>query len=103
MNLLYSATIEPSGNKTLTVPFGVKRCKMRSSTQVPVIVGIGPISSSAFNTITDFEFTIINGQSPNTFTTSFSGTETITIYLLVEEIGGTPDPEYFTREVAQSE
>lgn len=102
MNLLYSANIEPSGNKTLTVPFGVKRCKMRSSAQVPVIVGIGPISSSAFNTITDFKFPI-NGQSPNTFTTSFGGTETITIYLLVEEIGGTPDPEYFTREVAQSE
>lgn len=54
MKLLYSAEITAS-NKTLTVPFGVKRCKMRSSAQAPII------------------------------------------YVLVEELGGTPDPDYFTR------
>ena len=64
MQLLYSATIEPSGNKTLTIPFGVKRCKMRSSAQVPIIIGVGSIASGAFNTITDFEFPIINGKKP---------------------------------------
>lgn len=53
MPLLYSAEITAS-NKTLTVPFGVKRCKMRSNAQTPIIV-------------------------------------------LVEELGGTHDPDYFTR------
>lgn len=96
MQLLYSATIEPSGNKTLTIPFGVKRCKMRSSAQVPVIIGVGPIGSGAINSVTDFEFPIINGKSPNTFTTSYAGADTISIYLLVQEIGGLPDPDYFT-------
>ncbi len=96
MQLLYSATIEPSGNKTLTIPFGVKRCKMRSSAQTPVIIGVGPISTGAINTVTELEFPIINGKSPNTFTTSYAGDDTITIYLLVEEIGGLPDPDYFT-------
>lgn len=96
MKLLYSATIEPSGNKTLTIPFGVKRCKMRSSAQVPIIIGVGPIASGTFNSVTEFEFPIINGKSPNTFTTSYAGTDTISIYLLVQEIGGLPDPDYFT-------
>lgn len=101
MKLLYSAEITAS-NKTLTVPFGVKRCKMRSSAQTPIITGIGPIGTTAINACTSLEFPIINGTSPNTFTT-FGGTDAITIYVLVEELGGTPDPEYFTREVAQSE
>lgn len=87
MQLLYSAEIT-SSNKTLTVPFGVKRCKTRSSAQTPIITGIGPIGTTAINACTSLQFPIINGTSPNTFTTTF---------------GGTPDPEYFTREVAQSE
>lgn len=103
MQILFSATIKPSGNKTLTVPYGVKRAKFRSSAQVPVLVGIGPISSSAMNTIQDIEFPLVNGSSPNTFTASFSGTEPITIYCLVQEVGGTPDPDYFTREVKLNE
>ena len=45
MKLLYSAEITAS-NKTLTVPFGVKRCKMRSNAQTPVIMGIGPIGTT---------------------------------------------------------
>lgn len=97
MQLLYSAEITAS-NKTLTVPFGVKRCKMRSSAQTPIIMGIGPIGTTAINACTSFEFPIINGTSPNTFTTSFGGTE-----VLVEELGGIPDPDYFTREVTASE
>ena len=102
MKLLYSAEITAS-NKTLTVPFGVKRCKLRCSSQTPIIIGVGPISSAPINTSTSVEFPIINGKSPNTFTTSYAGTETVTIYVFVEELGGTPDPEYFTREVATSE
>lgn len=102
MKLLYSAEITAS-NKTLTVPFGVKRCKMRSSAQTPIITGIGPIGTTAINACTSLEFPIINGTSPNTFTTTFGGTETLTIYVLVEELGGIPDPDYFTREVTASE
>ena len=102
MKLLYSAEIT-ARNKTLTVPFGVKRCKMRSSAQTPIITGIGPIGTTAINACTSLEFPIINGMSPNTFTTTFGGTETLTIYVLVEELGGIPDPDYFTREVTASE
>lgn len=102
MQLLYSAKITES-NKTLTVPFGVKRCKMRSSAQTPIITGIGPIGTTAINACTSLEFPIINGTSPNTFTTTFVGTDEITIYVLVEELGGTPDPDYFTRGVTTSE
>ena len=75
MQILFSATIEPSGNKTLTVPYGVKRAKFRSNAKVPVLVGIGPISSGAMNTIQDIEFPLVNGSSPNTFTASVDGTE----------------------------
>lgn len=103
MQILFSAKIEPSGNKTLTVPYGVKRAKFRSSAKVPVLVGIGPISSGAMNTIQDIEFPLVNGSSPNTFTASVDVTETIIIYCLVQEVGGTPDPDYFTREVSVSE
>lgn len=102
MQLLYSAEITAS-NKTLTVPFGVKRCKMRSSAQTPIITGIGPIGTTAINACTSLEFPIINGTSPNTFTTTFGGTGEITIYVLVEELGRTPDPDYFTRGVTTSE
>lgn len=102
MQLLYSAKITAS-NKTLTVPFGVKRCKMRSSAQTPIITGIGPIGTTAINACTSLEFPIINDKSPNTFTTTYVGTEAITIYVLVEELGGTPDPDYFTRGVTTSE
>lgn len=102
MKLLYSAEITAS-NKTLTVAFGVKRCKMRSSAQTPIITGIGPIGTTAINACTSLEFPIINGTSPNTFTTTFGGTETLTIYVLVEELGGIPDPDYFTRVVTASE
>lgn len=102
MKLLYSAEIT-ARNKTLTLPFGVKRCKMRSSAQTPIITGIGPIGTTSINACTSLEFPIINGTSPNTFTTTFGGTETLTIYVLVEELGGIPDPDYFTREVTASE
>ena len=93
MQLLYSAEIT-ARNKNLTVPFGVKRCKMRSSAQTPIITGIGPIGATAINACTSLEFPIINGTSPNTFTTT---------YVLVEELGAIPDPDYFTREVTASE
>lgn len=66
MKLLYSAEITPS-NKTLTVPFGVKRCKLRCSSQNPIIIDVGPISSAPINTSTSVEFPIINGKSPNTY------------------------------------
>ena len=55
MQLLYSAEITAS-NKTLTVPFGVKRCKMRSSAQTPIITGIGPIGTTAINACTSWNF-----------------------------------------------
>ena len=90
MKLLYSAEI-------------TARNKIRSSAQTPIITGIGPIGTTAINACTSLEFPIINGTSPNTFTTTFGGMETLTIYVLVEELGGIPDPDYFTREVTASE
>lgn len=97
MQLYYSATVSPGETGGINLPFGVKKCKLRCGKDSIAIIGIGPVASTAWSSMTDFEFPIVNGYSPCAFTTRNSGAESITINILVEELGGLPQPDYFTR------
>ncbi len=56
---------------------------------------IGYFSAGNMQNCNTFEFPIINGKSPNTFNINLSG-EGNYIYFIVEELGGIPDPNYFS-------
>lgn len=60
------------------------------------ILEIGGISSQPFNVCTAIEFPIINGRSPNTFTLTYIGDDTTSVEILLQELGGIPDPNYFS-------
>lgn len=104
MKLLYTITVPTSGSVTLQIPYGISSCKMRMGTN-GVVENVGFVSSAGVNQTTDIKFPIINGKSPNTFKVSQTGTPeyVTTFYLLITEIGGIPDPNYFATEVAQDE
>lgn len=97
MKLLYTISVPTSGSVTLQIPYGVSSCKMRMGTS-GVVENVGWISSVGMNDANDIKFPIINGKSPNTFKVTQTGTaETSTnFYLLITELGGIPDPDYFT-------
>lgn len=97
MKLLYTITVPTSGSVRLQIPYGISSCKMRMGTN-GMVENVGFVSSAGVNQTTDIKFPIINGKSPNTFKISQTGTpETVTtFYLLVTELGGIPDPDYFT-------
>lgn len=82
MNLLFSKKI--STNEALILPFGVKSARIRCD-PTATIEGIG-----ICNTAT------INGKSPCKFR-NLSSIDT-TIQIMVEKIGGIPDPNYFSDE-----
>lgn len=42
------------------------------------------------------EFPIIAGKSPNTFTISYWDANATVLYILINELGGVPDPNYFS-------
>ena len=92
MKLLYTISVPTSGSVTLQIPYGISSCKMR------MVENVGFVSSAGVNQTTDIKFPIINGKSPNTFKISQTGSpETVTtFYLLITELGGIPDPDYFT-------
>lgn len=99
MRLLYFETAEPSSVASIVLPFGVKKCKIRAGAGTLPVTGLGVVSAGAFNTLGDYTFPIINGLSPNTFTFNNTSTTATQLYVLVEELGGLPDPDYFNREV----
>lgn len=103
MKLLYTIAVPTTGSVELKVPFGVGSCKMRIG-RAGTVENVGTISNAGVNQVNDIKFPIINGKSPNTFIISQTGSpESTTIfYLLVTELGGLPDPDYFTGG-AQSE
>lgn len=101
MKLYYTIAVPVTGEVTLQVPCGVSKCKMRIGTS-GVVQNVGWISSVGMNDASDIKFPIINGKSPNTFKVSQTGTSEsdTTFYLLITELGGIPDPNYFTGGVA---
>lgn len=48
------------------------------------------------NVGTSFEFPIIDGKSPNTFTIEYWEASATTLHILINELGGIPDPNYFS-------
>lgn len=97
MKLLYQINVPTTGFAELIIPIGIKSCKMRAGYNVTV-EDVGVCSTAGVNTLPDINFPIINGKSPCKFKISqTSGGQTTTIfYVLITEIGGIPDPDYFT-------
>lgn len=96
MKLYYTITVPTTGSVTLQIPYGISSCKMRMGTN-GMVENVGFVSSAGVNQTTDIKFPIINGKSPNTFKISQTGTPeaVTTFYLLITELGGIPDPNYF--------
>lgn len=97
MQLLYTfnKSTHPQGSK-ITIPFGIKKMKIRFDVDGGSISEIGWITAQPFNTSTPIEFPIINGRSPNTFTISYLGSNATNVEILLQELGGIPDPNYFS-------
>lgn len=57
---------------------------------------LGSIGNHTMNISVPFEFPIIDGKSPNTFTIDYWSNETKLLYILISELGGIPDPNYFS-------
>ena len=97
MKLLYTfnKSTYPQGSK-ITIPFGIKKMKIKSDRDSVTISEIGGINQQSFNMSTPIEFPIINGRSPNTFTLAYLGSNTTNVEILIQELGGIPDPNYFS-------
>lgn len=80
---------------TITLPYGVKKIKIKASGTGALIKEIGFISSKSINECVSICFPIINEKSPNTFTISYWADNATQIEIFIEELGGTPDPDYF--------
>lgn len=96
MKLLYSINVPATDSVELIIPIGVKSCKMRAGNNV-FVGDVGVCSTSGINVAPDIKFPIIDGKSPCKFKISqTSGATTpTTFYLLITEIGGLPNPDYF--------
>ena len=80
-------------NEVIILPVGVKKMKIRNISVGSTIVELGTIGTSPMNQCVDIEFPIVNGKSPCKFT---SIGDNNTYQLLITEVGGIPDPNYFT-------
>lgn len=95
MTLRYRFTSLESGTELL-LPVGVKKCKIYTQNVSVIVTELGLITPSSVTTATHIEFPIINGKSPSKFTvSSVSGNGTPVLEILIEELGGAPDPDYF--------
>ena len=83
------------------LPFGVKKMKINSTAGCESNE-LGKLTTAAFSQQQSYSFPIIDGSSPNVFTFK-APSERLVVSVFVEEVGGTPDPDYFTREVNTSE
>lgn len=97
MKLLYPISVPATGAVELTVPIGIRKCKMRAGSNV-LVENVGVCSNAGVNVTPDISFPIIDGKSPCRFKISQASTSetATTFYILITEIGGLPDPDYFT-------
>lgn len=101
MKLLYTTTLNSGSPGSIIIPFGVKKMKINSTAGVESNE-LGKLTTSGFSLIQSYSFPIIDGSSPNVFTFK-APSERLVVSVFVEEVGGTPDPDYFTREANTSE
>ena len=96
MKLYYSISVPANSSVELIIPIGVKSCKMRAGNNV-LVEGVGVCSTTGVNVTPDIKFPIIAGKSPCKFEISqISGAAvSTTFYVLITEIGGIPNPDYF--------
>lgn len=80
---------------TITLPYGVKKIKIKATGNGVSIKELGYLSSKAINESVSICFPIVNGKSPNTFTITFWSDTADQIEIFIEELGGKPDPDYF--------
>ncbi len=82
----------------ITTPVGIKKMKIKGPNGGATVSELGYIASNAINMTQSIEFPIINGTSPNEFTITYwpNEDEKNAIEILVEEIGGIPNPNYFS-------
>ena len=96
MKLLYSFTKEKYPRLSfISLPYGLKKIKIKVDSGIVTIANIGNIGSTNINLLTDLQFPIIDGKSPNTFKILYWSDNTKEIQIFIEEIGGVPDPNYF--------
>lgn len=57
---------------------------------------LGSVGTEPFNIGYPYEFPIIDGKSPNTFTIEYWDPNAKLLRILITEIGGIPDPNYFS-------
>lgn len=87
---MFSAKLDNGGE--LILPVGVKQAKIRCD-PTSTILGVGICNTATFNVANSINFPIVNGKSPCKFRNLASNATTFQI--VVEEIGGIPDPNYF--------
>ena len=101
MKLIYTATLNAGSPGSLVLPFGVKKMKINSTAGCES-TELGKLTTAVFSQQQSYSFPIIDGSSPNVFTFK-APSERLVVSVFVEEVGGTPDRNYFTREVNTSE
>lgn len=69
---------------------------MKVNTANVSLTELGTIASAGFNMVEDISFPIINGKSPSVFTINNWADGAVSLEVLIEEIGGIPDPNYFS-------
>lgn len=97
MKLLYAFYKSEFPNKSkVTLPVGIKKAKFMFLGGYCTIAELGSIGSQPMNLSVPFEFPIIDGKSPNTFTIDYWESNATVLYILINELGGIPDPNYFS-------
>lgn len=84
----------PKGS-SISVPYGLKKIKLKVDTGLATIRELGNIGGGYVNNVNSIEFPIVDGKSPNTFDILYWADSTKEIEIIVEELGGIPDPNYF--------
>lgn len=97
MKLLYAfeKSKYPVGSK-ITLPVGIKKAKMMFLGAYCSIKELGSVGNQPLSLCVPYEFPIIDGKSPNTFTMEYWESNATVLYILITEIGGIPDPNYFS-------
>lgn len=80
----------------VTLPVGIKKAKITFLGGYCTIAELGSIGTQPMSICVPFEFPIIDGKSPNTFTIEYWEASASALYILINEIGGIPDPNYFS-------
>lgn len=96
MKLIFRV-VKSEGN-SITIPFGIKKCKLVAEGGTIVLENVGPIGSIYINNTIDTEFPIINGKSPCVFKVNSWGSTGSALNIFVTELGGIPDPNYFSNK-----